>query len=89
MVTKAAPKMAVNNRHNTTRICEYRPGVLLEAVAVNRSRAAAVEGIRGRIDLQRLRQTPVSLQSGALLITLKPEKTLCSLAAKWHLFRTK
>lgn len=46
-------------------------GIVFEAVAVHRSRAG-VEGVRGYIYLQRLRQTPVSLQSSALLITFKP-----------------
>lgn len=88
-VTKAAPKMAVNNRHNTTRSYKYGPGVFLQAAAVHRSRAATVEGLRGRVDLQCFRQTPVSLQSGALLVTFKPEKTNdVTLAANWHI-RTK
>lgn len=46
-------------------------GILFEAVAVRRG-GANVEGVRRRVDLQRLRQAPVPLQSGALLIALEP-----------------
>lgn len=89
-VTKAASKMAVNNRHNTTYSYKYGPGVFLQAVAVHRSRTATAEGLRGRVDLQCLCQTPVPLQSGALLVTFKPGKTNdVTLAANWHIIRTK
>lgn len=46
-------------------------GVLFEAVAVYGGRAD-VKGVRSRVDLQRLCQTPVPLQSGTLLVTFKP-----------------
>lgn len=46
-------------------------GVLFEAVAVHRG-GADVEGVGGRVYLQRLGQAPVSLQSSALLVTFKP-----------------
>lgn len=46
-------------------------GIVFEAVAVHRSRAG-VEGVRGHVDLQRLRQTPVSLQSSTLLVAFEP-----------------
>jgi len=49
------------------------PGVLFEAVAVSGC-GANVEGVGGGVYLQSLSQTPVSLQSGTLLITFKPEK---------------
>lgn len=47
------------------------PGIFFEAVAVHGGGADA-EGVGRRVDLQRLRQTPVSLQSGTLLVTFKP-----------------
>lgn len=81
--------MAVNNRHSTTCSYKYGPGVFLQAVVVHRCRAATVEGLRGRVDLQRFRQTPVSLQSDALLVTFKSEKTKdVTVAANWDIIRT-
>lgn len=67
--------MAVINRQETRRRCNGGPGVVLQAAAERRRGAATDEGLRGRVDLQRFRQTPVSLQSDALLVTFKPEKT--------------
>lgn len=53
---------------------KVKPGVFLEAVAVNGG-GANVEGVGGGVDLQRLSQAPVSLQSGAFLIALESEIT--------------
>lgn len=81
--------MAVNKRLSTTCSYKYGPGVFLQAVVVHRCRAATVEGLRGRVDLQRFRQTPVSLQSDALLVTFKSEKTKdVTVAANWDIIRT-
>lgn len=64
------------NLHKTTNedkeSAKDRPGVLLEAVTVH-GRGSSVEGVRRGADLQRLGQTPVSLQGGTLLVTLKPK----------------
>lgn len=65
---------AINKCDKATGIVKDRPGILLEAVAVYRRRTD-VEGVRRGVDLQRLRQTPVSLQSSTFLVTFKPEKT--------------
>lgn len=46
-------------------------GILFEAVAVDGGRTD-VKGVRRWVDLQRLCQTPVSLQSSTLLVTFKP-----------------
>lgn len=57
-------------------------GVLFEAVAVYRGRAG-VKGVRGGVDLQRLGQTPVSLQSSTLLVTFKPALFQFLLCEEW------
>lgn len=86
---RAAPEMAADNRHSTTCSYKYGPGVFLQAVVVHRCRAATVEGLRGRVDLQRFRQTPVPLQSDALLVTFKSEQAKgVTVAANWDITRT-
>lgn len=57
-------------------------GILFEAVAVYRSRAD-IEGVRGWVYLQRLRQTSVSLQSSTILITFKPGLFQLLLSEEW------
>lgn len=59
-----------------------RPGILFEAVTVYRS-SANIERVRGRVDLQRLRQASVSLHGSTHLVTFKPEKTNILHPIRW------